>query len=116
MRLVLFTLLVCGCGLDRDIEGKVTIQQGVYGQLVDGCDTSGCQDQPASGETVTVYAASASHEYATASADGDGFYEIRLDTGDYTICTYACTEVTVPSGVVRYDWTSGPGGGEWQRR
>ena len=115
MRYALFALLVCGCGLDRNIEGKVTIHQGVYGQLVQGCDTSGCQDQPADGETVTVYAASASNEYATATADADGFYEIRLDAGDYTLCTYSCTEVTVPNGLVRYDWTSGPGGGQWQR-
>jgi hypothetical protein len=115
MRYALFALVVCGCGLDRNIEGKVTISQGVYGQLVDGCDTTGCQDQPASGEQVTVYAASASSRYASATADGDGFYEIELEAGDYTLCTYSCTEVSVPDGLVRYDWTSGPGGGHWER-
>jgi hypothetical protein len=114
MRYVLLSLLVCGCGLDRNIEGKVTIQQGIYGQLVEGCDTSGCEDQPASGESVTVYAASASYSYASATADGDGFYEIELPAGDYTVCTYSCTQVSVPTGIVRYDWTSGPGGGQWK--
>ena len=49
MRYLLFALLVSGCGLDRNIEGKVTIGQGVYGLLVQGCDSSGCQDQPAGG-------------------------------------------------------------------
>ena len=69
MRYVLFALLVCGCGLDRNIDGKVTIDQGVYGQLVKGCDTGGCEDQPASGEQVTVYAASASSRYAVTAPD-----------------------------------------------
>lgn len=117
MRYLLFALLVCGCGLDRNVEGKVTIDQGVYGQLVQGCDTSGCQDQPASHEHVVVYAASNSDIFASADTDGDGFYEIALPAGDYTICTYSCTEISVPDrSTIRYDWTSGPGGGVWQRR
>ena len=36
-----------------------------------------------------------------------------LPAGDYKLCTSSCTTVTVPDGVVRYDWTSGPGGGNW---
>lgn len=116
MRYALFALVVCGCGLDRNIDGKVTIDQGVYGQLITGCDTSGCQDQPAAGEHVVVYAASQSSTYASADADTDGFYEIALPAGDYTLCTYSCTEITVPDrSTVRYDWTSGPGGGRWER-
>jgi hypothetical protein len=117
MRFALFALLVAGgCGLDRNIEGKVTIQQGVYGQLVRGCDTSGCQDQADSDEHVVVYAASESSAFATADSDGDGVYQIDLPPGDYTLCTYSCTPINVPGQtVVRYDWTSGPGGGHWQR-
>ena len=117
MRFALFALLVAGCGLDRNIEGKVTISQGVYGQLVEGCDTSGCQDQPASGEHVVVYAASESTTFASADSDDDGVYQIELPGGDYTLCTYSCTPISVPeSSLVRYDWTSGPGGGHWDRR
>ena len=116
MRYALLAVLVCGCGLDRNIDGKVTIEQGVYGQLIEGCDSSGCQDQPAAGEHVVVYAASQSTVFASADADGDGFYEIALPAGDYTLCTYSCTQITVPDqSVVRYDWTSGPGGGHWER-
>jgi hypothetical protein len=116
MRYVLFALVLFGCGLDRNIEGRVTIQQGVYGQLVQGCDSSGCQDQPAAGEHVVVYAASQSSVYASADADGDGFYQVELPAGDYTLCTYSCTEISVPDhALVRYDWTSGPGGGRWER-
>ena len=114
MRYVLFALLVGGCGLDRNIEGKVTIQEGVYGQLVQGCDTSGCLDQPDSDEHVVVYAASQSSAYANADSDDDGIYQIELPGGDYTLCTYSCTPISVPEQtLVRYDWTSGPGGGHW---
>ncbi|MBV8761358.1 MAG: hypothetical protein JO257_28935 [Deltaproteobacteria bacterium] len=116
MRYLLFALLLGGCGLDRNIEGKVTIDQGVYGLLVHGCDSSGCQDQPAGGEHVTVYSASASSAYANADSDSDGVYQINLPAGDYTLCTYSCTPISVPdASIVRYDWTSGPGGGHWQR-
>jgi hypothetical protein len=116
MRYLLVFLALSGCGLDRNIENKVTIQQGVYGLLVQGCDTSGCQDQPASEEHVTVYAASESAAFASANSDGDGVYQIELPGGDYTICTYSCTQISVPDqALVRYDWTSGPGGGHWER-
>ncbi len=116
MRYLLFVLVLGGCGLDRNIEGKVTIDQGVYGLLVQGCDTSGCQDQPAGGEHVTVYAASGNGAFATADSDSDGIYQISLPGGDYALCTYSCTQISVPAAAtVRYDWTSGPGGGNWQR-
>jgi hypothetical protein len=115
MRYALLVLAVCGCGLDRNIDGKVTIDQGVYGQLVQSCDAADCQDQPATGEHVVVYAASQSQAYASTDTDGDGFYQIMLPAGNYTLCTYSCTAIAV-AGVVRYDWTSGPGGGKWERR
>ena len=116
MRYLLFALLLGGCGLDRNIEGKVTIGQGVYGLLVQGCDSAGCQDQPAGGEHVTVYAASASSAFASTDSDSDGVYQIELPGGDYTLCTYSCVQISVPgAATVRYDWTSGPGGGHWSR-
>ena len=40
--LLIAVLGACG-GLDRDIEDQITIDQGVYGLLISGCDTSGCQ-------------------------------------------------------------------------
>lgn len=113
MRLVLFALLVgAGCiGFDRDIEDQITIEQGVYGLLISGCDTSGCNDQPAAHAQVVVYVPG--EDDFKVKADGKGVYEIDLPAGDYTLCTYSCTPVTVPTGIIRYDWTSGPGGGEW---
>lgn len=108
-------LLSVGCGgVDREIEDQITIDQGVYGLLISGCDTSGCQDQPAAGEHVVVFAAGQDGAYAMATSDENGVYQIDLEAGDYTLCTYNCTPITVPPyDTVRYDWTSGPGGGKW---
>jgi hypothetical protein len=113
----LVVVLVAGCGIDRNIEDTVTIHQGVYGLLVSGCDTSGCIDQPASNEHVIIYAPGQSNRsYADTKSDGEGVFQIELPAGDYTLCTYSCTPVTVaPLDRVRFDWTSGPGGGHWQR-
>ena len=109
MRYVLFALLAVGCGVDRDIEGKVTIQQGVYGLLV-------TNDLPASNQDVTVFAVGAQSVFATMTSDHDGVYQIDLPDGEYTLCTSACTPISTPaSDTVRYDWTSGPGGGSWQK-
>jgi hypothetical protein len=112
MRLWLMALVVAGCGgVDRDIEDQITIEQGVYGLLIAGCDTAGCNDQPAAHEEVVVYVPG--YEDQSVTSDGDGVYEVVLPAGDYTICTSSCTAVTVPTGIIRYDWTSGPGGGHW---
>jgi hypothetical protein len=114
--LVVVLALVSACGLDRNIENKVTIDQGVYGLLIEGCDTSGCQDQPAAGTEVLVYAAGQNGAAATTTSDTDGVYQIPLPPGDYMLCTYNCTTITVPDAArVRYDWTSGQGGGDWQK-
>jgi hypothetical protein len=116
LRYLLMALVVGACGgsVDHDIEDRITIEQGVYGLLISGCDTAGCEDQPAAGEQVLVYAAGANGAYASATSDGKGIYQINLVGGDYTLCTYSCTPVTVPGGEkIRYDWISGPGGGYW---
>jgi hypothetical protein len=107
VKYVVFSLLVTACAMDRDIATKVTIAEGVYGQLTsDGL--------PVARQAVTVYTASG--DYATATSDGDGVYQIALPNGDYTICTSACTTITTPSSArVRYDWTDGPGGGTWDK-
>lgn len=107
VKYLLLTLLVAACGMDRDIATKVTINEGVYGQLTaDGL--------PVAKQEVTVY--SATGTYATATSDHDGVYQIDLPNGDYTICTSACTTISTPSSAtVRYDWFDGPGGGTWDK-
>jgi hypothetical protein len=113
MRFWLIALVVAGCGgVDRDIEDQITIDQGVYGLLISDCDGDGCQDQPAAHADVVVYIPGEDDRRVT--SDGEGVYEIDLPAGDYTLCTSSCTPVTVPAGIIRYDWTGGPGGGEWQ--
>lgn len=112
----LLTVAVLGaCGsVDTDIEDQITIEQGVYGLLIAGCDTSGCKDQPAAGELVVVYSAGAKTAFTQVTSDDGGVYQINLVGGDYTLCTSSCVAVTVPSNdKVRVDWVSGPGGGHW---
>ena len=95
--------------MDRNIEGQVTIDQGVYGLLT-------TEDRPANGDSVTVYSAGDSMPFATATSDSNGVYQIDLPDGDYTLCTSSCTPIATPaSATVRYDWTDGPGGGHWQK-
>jgi len=118
LRYLLMMLAIGACGsVDDDIEDQITIEQGVYGLLISGCDTSGCVDQPAAGEHVIVYAAGANGPYAQVVSNNGGVYQMNLAPGDYTLCTYSCTAITVKSKTkVRYDWTSGPGGGQWNDR
>lgn len=112
--LLVAVLGACG-GLDRNIEDQITIDQGVYGLLISGCDTSGCNDQPAAGEQVMVFAPGAYRTHSMVLAGNDGVYEIDLEPGDYTLCTQSCTSISVAAAAtVRADWVSGPGGGHWE--
>src|SRR5688572_11422719 len=92
MALLMAPVMGCG-GVDRDIEDQITIEQGVYGLLVSGCETSGCNAQPAANEAVVVYVPGANN--VRVMSDDDGVYEIDLPAGDYTLCTSACTPITV---------------------
>ena len=105
----------CGGSVDTSIEDQITIDQGVYGLLISGCDTSGCEDQPATGEPVLVYSAGTkTGPFAQVVSDHKGVYQINLVEGDYTLCTASCTQITVPANdKIRIDWVSGPGGGHW---
>jgi hypothetical protein len=95
--------------MGNDIEGKITIDQGVYGLLI-------ADQVPATHQTVTVYRAGAQNAVATMTSDLDGVYQIDLPNGDYTLCTAACIPISTSNEtLVRYDWTNGPGGGEWQQ-
>ncbi len=112
--LVLIALLSSACGVDRNIENDITIDHGVYGLLVKGCDTSGCVDQVDGNEQVMIFAPGQTGAFMTVASDGNGVYQAALPPDTYQVCTYSCTQVTVPSGgIIRADWTSGPGGGNW---
>jgi len=111
---VLLALLLGACGVDRNIENDITIGHGAYGLLVKGCDTSGCVDQVDGNEQVMIFAPGQPGAFDTVTSDDNGVYQVELPADTYQICTYSCTQITVPSaGTVRADWTSGPGGGNW---
>src|SRR5262245_53356805 len=96
-----------GCGVDRDLDDQITIQQGVYGLLLS-------KDRPEAHQVVIVFEAGDAGIHARATSATDGVYQIDLAAADYTLCIETCTSVTVPDhDTVRYDWTSGPGGGTW---
>lgn len=113
-----------------DIEGQETISQGVYGQLVNGCDTPDCSASVAAGTPVFVFDerpdANTQAFSAMASSNGEGLYQVSLAAGTYSLCRGyfndqpsvmkyffgPCVEVTVGTKV-RRDWASGPGGGHW---
>jgi hypothetical protein len=115
---LLVALVACG-GIDMDIEDHVTIDQGAYGLLLKGCDTSGCSDQIGVGIGVTLELpppAGTIHGSSldATTSDAHGVYQFDIPAGHYQLCTVSCTPIEVPeTGRVRYDWISGPGGGEW---
>lgn len=114
MKYLVLIGLLTACGVDRNIESDITIDRGVYGLLVKGCDTSGCVDQADGNEQVMILAPGQVGPAQTVTSDASGVYQIDLPPNTYQLCIYSCTQVTVPpSGTVRADWTSGPGGGNW---
>jgi len=107
---------VGGCGVP-DIEGQMTISQGVYGQTLGGCDTPGCSTRVYSGLEVTLFSdAAMTSVVGTSTSSGSGFYEIAAPAGHYWLKgrSVAGREIDIPSGLVRWDFESGPGGGIWR--
>ena len=99
-----FVLLALGCGgapsIDRQVETRLTITSGVYGQTTSVDDVG-----PSSPEyfpmTLSVFN-SQDQDIALASARSDevGFYQIQLSPDNYTICTSfdRCTALLVLTG------------------
>jgi hypothetical protein len=115
---VLFVALAACAGVDTDIESRVTIDQGVYGQLLRGCDTGSCRVAIDSGIGVTAELPPPNGAIHGASLDATtsddrGFYQFELPAGAYQLCTTTCTPIEIPEGTVRYDWVSTDRGGEW---
>lgn len=114
MRLILICVLA-SCAADPQAElNNVSIDQGVYGWLTTACDTGNCPQEPFANVTVNISAAGQTAVLATTKSDDAGVYSLALPAGDYQLCTFGCTAVTVPpSTKVRWDWEAGPGGGLW---
>jgi hypothetical protein len=118
----------CGSSL-QDIEGEHTIAQGIYGQLINGCDTRECEQTPAVNIPVFLFATRPTSETQafdqTTSSNASGLFELEVAPGAQVLCRGhfndyeqryffgPCIEVAVPVGTVRHDHASGPGGGQW---
>jgi hypothetical protein len=112
-RLALLLAISAAACVDQNPDDVVSIDRGVYGLTISGCDTSGCEDERY--EHALVYATPiGTTDTVTVQSDGDGFFEIALPPGTYELCVFSCTTVTIADGErVRRDFISGPGGGIW---
>jgi hypothetical protein len=109
-------LLLAGasaCTSVADADEQVTIQQGVYGLTVSGCDVGNCEDSPYQHAPITITPSDGAAPMHLESDDG-GFFEQPLEPGDYELCVHSCTTITIVEGSrVRRDFEAGPGGGVW---
>ena len=128
-------LLLTGCGTSTEVEGQLTITQGLYGQLTQRCDQpAACVGAPRVGTPVAWFEVS---PYATdggvkptpvreSTSGTNGFYEFALDSnargylaiGELRptngVQWFTATSVLVPRGLGRVDWRAGPGNdGTW---
>ena len=108
----LFAVAVAGCGgsFDRNIESRVTISQGVYGQTVSYDDAAPVSHDYLTGN-LKVFTAPRNDSPAVAetTSDDHGFYEVELAPGDYEICINGnlCHAFTVAAqSRVRLDYQS----------
>ena len=99
----LFAVAVAGCGgsFDRNIESRVTISQGVYGQTVSYDDAAPVSHDYLTGN-LKVFTAPRNDSPAVAetTSDDHGFYEVELAPGDYEICINGKFPINPSGGVV----------------
>ncbi len=118
---VVVGMLGCGSpGIGHDVEGLLTISQGVYGQTYqvdDVCPGQVCEVSAVSVE-MTVSSPVLPSPATVQSGDRLGFYELALPVGDFESCVpqafRRCTRFSVSPGQrVRRDLEYGVGGGFW---
>jgi hypothetical protein len=136
--LLMIVILAAGCGggasLDHDMEKHVTISRGVYGQTLGGCDTLDCDTRYYVGCGVAVFTVApkpgdTAKPVAQTLSSALGFYQIGLtQDGTYTLCAgspsgedflvqMSCSalQTSAAQPLVRYDFMSGLGGGNWSK-
>jgi hypothetical protein len=114
--------LACGGHTPPTIDQRVTIQQGIYGQITSSNDVGPPERQHVGEFQVNVYDVPSgtvlgAPTASTVSDDSLGFYEISLPKGDHVVCTsfQRCVLVTVFDGQrlrLDYEISVGPG---WSR-
>jgi hypothetical protein len=111
--------LACGGHAAPTVEQRVTIQQGIYGQVTSLDDVGRHEPQPLGGFPIYVYDVPAgtvlgAPTASTASETSLGFYEMALPSGDHVVCTsfQRCVVVTIRAGQrlrLDYEFSVGPG-------
>ncbi len=74
-------------GVDRNVEMRLTISSGVYGQTTSQDDVGDHAPEFNSMEMSVFQSESGDAPIAKAKSDEVGFYEVALQPGDYSICT-----------------------------
>lgn len=113
-----------GCGTSTEVEGQLTITQGLYGQLTQRCEGAGCVGAPRVGTPVGWFAGNpfaldggvAPAPLKETTSKANGFFELALDSNtrgylalgkpEATQGTvwFTATAVSIPRGLARVDW------------
>lgn len=112
-------LALTGCGgsdpVDRNVERRLTITQGLYGQATSYDASSSEPLVYVPGEELLVFPGTQpvvadSVALASARSDNHGFFQFQLDVGSYFLCTSfrRCVNPIVGTGeCIRYDFDVG---------
>ena len=131
MRLCVLSLVAACASPPADTVTPPTIDQGVFGQIHNGCDTPDCQGSETVGAFVDLFpttpalgVVATGYEENTVS-DTHGSYELSAAVGSHAICVgnepagggfvpTSCATIEVKATTVtRIDYAYGPGGGRW---
>lgn len=109
---------LCACNstdFRTDIEDRVTIAHGVYGQTLSVPADKGAGTLYWSGLYVYVLPDATDDEpYYAVRSGTEGLYQMSLDEGTYTLCTEQgdCTAIAIaPDARLRVDYWGGAGMG-----
>ena len=111
---VFAVLGLCACSgggnetVDRNVEGRLTITQGVYGQTTSQDDVGDNPVQYYSMNLAIFPKGETTNPINTVTSDAQGFYQLGLDPGAYSLCTSfnRCTNVELKAGeCVRLDYS-----------
>ena len=130
MRIAGLIVICAGCsGSAYDIEGDITITQGIYGRTLMTHDVGHHDPTPLVRIPVTAYRhVTRAYVHATQS-DGDGVYQLQVPPDDYLLCVAdaeppteeplpdlgSCQVVVWSGGLIRLDWGASVTGGIWCR-
>ena len=137
VRLLPFVIasFLLACGTNTEVEPQLTITQGLYGQLTERCEQTGCVGAPRQGTPVGWFDVNPFNktdggtfpQAAIEKTSGaNGLFEFALDAGargylaigevrtTQGVVWFSATSTVIPKGLARVDWHVGPGNeGTW---